>query len=42
MPVLLLNNTNLLKCLTSNVTNGIISAVRPRTQDVNDQVNQVI
>lgn len=39
MPVLLLNNKKLLKCKTSNVTNGIISALKPETQAINDQVN---
>ena len=41
MPVLILNNTKLLKCLTCNVTNGFISAVKPNTKFNNDQVNQV-
>lgn len=42
MPVLILNNTKLYKCLTSNVTNGFISAVGQNTKVNNDQVNQVI
>ena len=42
MPVLYFNNTKLIKCLNSNITNGIINAERPFIQGNNNQVNKVI